>query len=172
MTCQSPVVLVVRTFKRCYKVSHPGLHHTCNQNTFVFYHTPDNCYHICTYCQQIIVSTMKDDLPPHRPPPLPLSAPHWRHHHRCHGCRAVALIATITVAAATATAAAVSPATSSVSAAFATAFWLSARALPLLQQPLPTLALAAVGCRHNCHCRCVCKPLPLAPSAATTACFP
>ena len=74
--------------------------HICasNQNTFVFCHMPDNCYHICTYCQQIIVSTMKDYLPPHRPPPLTLSAPRWRHRHRCHGCRAVAHIATITIA--------------------------------------------------------------------------
>ena len=54
---------------------------------------------------QIIVSTMKDDLHPHWPPPLPLSAPppsllpwlprfccHCRRHHcncncHCHGCR-------------------------------------------------------------------------------------
>jgi len=143
--------------------------HICvlNQNTFVFCHTPDNCYHICTYCQQIIVSTMKDYLPPHQSPPLTLSAPRWRHCHRCHGCRTVAHIATITIAAATATAATVSPATSTVSASFATTFWLSARALPLLQQPLPTLALAAVGCRRNCQCRRCQTPLPPAPSAAT-----
>jgi hypothetical protein len=25
-----------------------------NQNTYVFCHTPDNCYHICTYCHAII----------------------------------------------------------------------------------------------------------------------
>ena len=27
LTCDSPVVLVVHAFQRCYKVSHPGFHH-------------------------------------------------------------------------------------------------------------------------------------------------
>ena len=70
------------------------------QNTCVFCHTPNNCYHICTYptVMQIIVSTT-DDLRPHQPPPLPLPAVstmlvlpsplpwllHCRHHcRRCH----------------------------------------------------------------------------------------
>ena len=53
---------------------------------------------------------MKDELRPHRPPPLPLSAPCWRRRHRCHGCHVVAAIAiaAVSIAAATATAAAVS----------------------------------------------------------------
>ena len=77
--------------------------HICilNQNTFVFCHTPDSCYHKCMYCHaklQIIVSTTKDDLRPHWPPPLPLSVPCWHHCNRCHGCHIVAAIAAVAIA--------------------------------------------------------------------------
>ena len=72
-------------------------------------HTPHNCYAYLRTIMQIIVSTMKNDLRPHRPPPLPLSAPGWRRrHHDCHGCRFVAAIVIVAIAAATAMAAAVS----------------------------------------------------------------
>ena len=84
--------------------------------------------YLCTV-MQIIVST-KDDLRPHRPPPLPLLALCWRRRHCCHGCRVAAVIAAVTIAAATATAAAISAITSSVSVAIATTFWLIA-CLPL-----------------------------------------
>ncbi len=106
------------TFQKCFESILP-------QNTFVFCHKPNNCYHIiCKYptVMQIKVIT-KDDLRPHRPPPLPLSAPCWRRHHRCHGCRIVDAIAVDAIAAATAVAAAISAVTSTVSAAIATAFW-------------------------------------------------
>ena len=120
------------------------------------------------YYAQTMVST-KDDLRPHRPPPLPLSVPCWRRHHRCHGCRVVVTIAAITIATATATAAtvSVSAATRTELAAIATAFWLIVVCplLPLLRPPLPALALAAVGCQPHCNCRCGRKPLPPAPSA-------
>ena len=76
------------TFQKCFESVLP-------QNTIVFCHLPNNCYHICTYptVMQIILST-KDDLRPHQPPPVPLSAPCWHRHHRCHGCRVVPAIAT------------------------------------------------------------------------------
>ncbi len=61
---------------------------------------------------------------PHLPSPLPLSALCWCRRHRCHGCRFVAAIAAVAIAAATDTAAAISAVTSTVSAAIATAFWL------------------------------------------------
>ena len=102
---------------------------------------------------QIIVST-KDDLRPHQPPPLPLSAPCWRRHHRCHGCCLVATIATVTIAAATATAAAISAITSTISAAIATAFWL------IVVCPCAASASATVACPHACRCWLP-APLPL-----------
>ena len=57
------------------------------QNTFVFCHSPNNCYHICKYptVMQIIVST-KDDLHPHWPP-------------LCHCRRHVGAAVTIAIAA-------------------------------------------------------------------------
>ena len=74
------------------------------QHILVFCHTPSNCYHICKSptIMQKVVST-KDDLRPHRMPPLTLLAPCWCRLHRCHGCHVVATIATITIAPATAT---------------------------------------------------------------------
>ena len=108
-----------------------------------------------------------------RPPPLPLSAPCWRRRHRCHGCRVVATIATVAIAAATVTAAAISAATSTVSTAIATTFWL------IVVCPCAASALATAAC--PCRCRhwlptplplspCSRKPLPPAPSAATARC--
>jgi hypothetical protein len=109
-----------------------------------------------TYCYaQIIVST-KDDLHPHRPPPLPLSAPCWRRRHRCHGRRIVAAIAAVTISAATAMAAAVSAATRTNSAAIAIAFWL------IDVCPFAASASATVACARTCRC---CLPTPLALSS-------
>ena len=134
------------------------------QNTFVFWHTPNNCYRICTIRTLLLSnnSKTKDDLRPHWPPPLPLSAPCWRRRHRCHGCRVVATIATVAIAAATATAAAISAATSTVSAAIATAFWL------IVVCPFAASALATVAC--PCRCRhWLSTPLPLSPLPQTAA---
>jgi hypothetical protein len=89
-------VLPIKT-QKCFESKH-----------FVFCHTPDNCFASIRTVMQIIVSNTKDDLRPHRPPPLPLSAPCWRRRHHCHGCRVVAAIAAVAIATATATAAAVS----------------------------------------------------------------
>jgi hypothetical protein len=129
--------------------------HICvlNQNTFMFCHTPDNCYHICIYCSANNSKyPMKDDLHPHQPPPLPILAPCWRRSHRCHGYRIVAAIAAVAIVAATATAAAVSAATSTNSAAIATAFWL------IVVCPCAASASATVACPRVCRCW---LPMPL-----------
>ena len=112
---------------------------------------------------QIIVST-KDDLRPHRPPPLPLSlsAPCWLCRHRCHGCRVVATIVTVAIAAATAAAAVISAATSTVSAAIATAFWL------IVVCPCAASASATIACPRRCR-HWLLTPLPLLPWLRTAA---
>ena len=139
--------------------------HICvlNQNTFVFCHTPDNCYHSCTYCHaNNIKYYTKDDLHPHWPPPLPLSAPCWRHCHRCYGCCVVATIAAIAIAAATTTAAAVFAPTSTVSAAIATAFWL------IYVCPCAACASATVAFTRACRWWLL-MPLPLSSRPQTAA---
>ena len=94
------------------------------QNTKVFCHKALYCFAIrltivITSVRTLMqISNAKDDLHPHRPPPLPLSVPYWHRRHRWHGCRVVATIATVAIAAATATAATVSAATSNMSACF------------------------------------------------------
>ena len=115
-----------------------------------------------TYCYaQIIVST-KDDLHPHWPPPLPLSAPCWCHRHCCHGHHVVAAIAAVAIDAATATAASVSAATRTDSAAIATAFWLT------VVCPFAASASATVACACTCRC-CLLMPLPLLSRPQTAA---
>ena len=108
-----------------------------------------------------ILST-KDDLRPHRPPPLPLSAPSWRRRHCCHGCHVVAAIAAIAIAAATATAAAIFAATSTVSADIATTFWL------IVVRPCAASASTTIACPRRCRCWLL-MPLPLLPQPQTTA---
>ena len=118
------------------------------QNTLVFCHMPNNCYHICTYCYANNRKySRKDDLRPHRQPPLPLSA--LSSPLPCHGCRIAADIAAdiaaVAAAAATATAAAVSTATT-VSAVIAAAFWL------IVVCPHAASATATVACPRCCRC--------------------
>ncbi len=114
------------------------------------------------YCYAQIILSTKDDLRPHRLPPLPLSVPCWHRHHRCHGCRVVATIATVAIAAATATAAVISATTSTVSAAIATVFWL------IVLCPCAASASATVACPRRCH-RWLSTPLPLSPRPQTAA---
>jgi len=105
---------------------------------------------------------MKDDLCPHRPPPLPLSALCWCDRHRCHGCRVVIAIAAVAIAAATATAATISAVTSTVSAATATAFWL------IVVYPYAASALATNACPRACR-YWLPTPLPLSSRPRTAA---
>jgi hypothetical protein len=122
------------------------------QNTFVFWHTPNNCHASVPYVPYCYANNSKTkfDLHPHRPsaapsatagamlaPPSPLPwLPRCRHHCHlrhcrchCHGCRHLRRH-------------------QHCSAAIATAFWLIVvcPSLPLLRPPLPAPAVAAVGC--------------------------
>ena len=129
----------------------------------MFCHTPNNCYHICMYptVMQIIVST-KDNLRPHRPPYLLLSAPCWRHRHLCHGCHVDTAIAAIAIAAASAMAAAISVVTRTVSAAIASTVWL------IVVCPCAASDLATVACPRACRCWLP-TPLPLSSRPQTAA---
>ena len=112
--------------------------------------------------------SMKDDLHPHWPLPLPLLVPCWRpRHHGCHGCRVVAAIAAVAIAAPTAMAAAVSAATSTDSAAIANAFWL------IVACPFAASASATIACPHACRCWLP-TPLPMSspPQTAAPCSFP
>jgi len=104
---------------------------------------------------QKVVST-KDDLHPHRTPPLTLLAPCWRCLLCCHGCHVVAAIATVTIAAATAT--------------------LPPAPFLLLLLPLFGFLPSRCLCFHH-RCRCLPPPLLLLAvdtivtvSAATNCC--
>jgi hypothetical protein len=158
----------LKTLPKCFgkTLSVLAEHLSVLQNTLVFCHTPNNCYHICTYCYANNRKySMKDDLHPQRPPPLPLSA--LSSPLPCHGCRIAADIAAdiaaVAVAAATATAAAVSAATT-VSAVIAAAFWL------IVVCPRAASATATVACPRPRRCRCWLRtPLPLVPQPQTAA---
>ena len=109
----------------------------------MFCQTPDNCYHICTYCYAIVRKIISAHIG------RPLSHC-WRCHHHFHGCciatdvAATIVAVTIAAAAVTATAAAVSAATTTVSAGIVTTFWL------IIVCPCAASAFATVSCPHCC----------------------
>ena len=148
--------------------------HICvlNQNTFVFCHTPGNCYHICRYYHAnnskyllykrwppptsaapfATVGTML--APPSPLPWLPCCRRHCRRRHchcHCHGCRCL----------------------------HHHQYQFRCYCCRFLVLPfcflcfghhcLPS-SLLMLGCRRHCHCRRGHKPLPPAPSATTALC--
>ena len=142
------------------------------QITFVFCHTPNNCFHICKYptvMQKIVSTTRKMTsaapsvtvgamlAPPSKLPWLPrccrhcrrrhcrchyYGCHHLRHHQHCFCCHCYRFLVDCC---------------------------LPLHCLCFSHRCLPScLSLLDVGCQRNCHCCRSRKPLPPAPSATTT----